>query len=122
MQFAFMERCASLDGAALGEGAFSAGPAIWVGKREVAHFDRDGTLDVRITRKVIRERREEFKSDPRISLRGSGSDWLEVRVDSPDDADFALDLVALAVAENLPTAEPGLPPTGADLARRRRFH
>ena len=117
-----MERCDAIEHAALGEGAFSPGPAVWVGKREVAHFDSNGALDVRLTKQLIRDRRDELKNDDRISLRGSGSDWVEVRVASKSDADFAFSLVEAAVAANLETARPGLPPEGADLARRRRFH
>ena len=121
-QIAFMERCASIDGAALGEGAFSPGPAIWVGRREVAHFDADGPLDVRLTRGVIRERRSELRAEDRVSLRPSQSDWIEVSITTDADADHAFALVADAVAANRPTASPGPPPKGAELARRRRFH
>ncbi|MGI8794679.1 MAG: hypothetical protein ACR2H3_16150 [Acidimicrobiales bacterium] len=33
----FLERCCDeTDGAAIGDGAFGPGPALWVGKREVA--------------------------------------------------------------------------------------
>ena len=86
-----------LDGVAVGEGAFAPGPALWVGTREVAHFHAGHTLEVRLTRAVIRQRRDELRADDRITLRA-------------------------VAAANLPTAAPGLPPTGADLARRRRFH
>lgn len=120
----FMERCAALDGAALGEGAFSPGPAIWVGHREVAHYDADGSLDVRLTRGVIRRRRDDMLADPRIALRASASDWLEMSLDltSATDVADALALVGAAIAANGPTAEPGPPPTGSELERRRRFH
>lgn len=122
VQSEFMERCSAIDGAALGEGAFSPGPAIWVGKREIAHFDDEWSLDVRLTKALIRQRRQELKDDPRVSLRRSGSDWIEVRTQSESDLTFALTLVRDAVEANLPTAAPGLPPAGKDLARRRRFH
>jgi hypothetical protein len=122
MQMEFMQRCAAIEGAALGEGAFSPGPAIWVGKREVAHFDGAHALDVRLTKAVIQGRRAQLKDDDRVSLRRSSSDWLEVRLSSDSDAAFAFALVDEAVAANLATAKPGLPPTGEELARRRRFH
>ena len=122
VQFEFMERCSNIERAALGEGAFSPGPAIWVGKREIAHFDDEHSLDVRLTKEVIKQRRPELKDDPRVSLRHSGSDWIQVRTESQSDLDFALTLVRDAVAANLPTAPPGVPPSGNDLARRRRFH
>jgi len=117
----FLERCAAIDGAALGEGAFADGLAIWVGTREVAHFHRD-ELEVRLTKPVIRERRAELTADERITLRRNPSDWLTVRIASAADRKYALALVSAAIEANRESAPPGLPPTGADLARRRRFH
>ena len=57
----FMKRCAGIPGAALGEGAFSPGPAIWVVKREVAHFDGQHEVDVRLTKDAVRKRRPELR-------------------------------------------------------------
>ena len=117
----FLERCADLHGAAVGEGAFAPGPALWVGTREVVHF-HEGELEVRLTKAVIRARRDELAADGRVTLRGRSSDWLSVRFGPDDDSDGPLDLVRDAVEANRPTAPPGLPPEGADLQRRRRFH
>jgi hypothetical protein len=122
VQDELFRRCVPIPGATLGGGAFAADRAVWVGRREVAHFDGDGMLDVRLTRTAIRERREELRAEPRVVLRGSGSDWLAVRIDTEADLELALALVADAVANNVGTVEPGPPPQGADLARRRRFH
>ncbi len=122
-QLEFLERCCELaDGTAVGAGAFAPGPALWVGKREVAHFDREHTLDVRLTKSVIRRRREELKGADRVSLRNGQSDWLEITVEAPEDLEWATGIVLDAVAANLPTATPGTPPTGTALERRRRFH
>lgn len=118
----FVDRCAQLDDATIGESSFGTGPAVWVGKREVAHLDDDGTVDVRMTKSLIRARRPELAEDGRVLLRPRGSDWLEVRIRDDSDVDFALGLVRDAIAANLPTAPSGLPPTGAELERRRRFH
>jgi hypothetical protein len=119
----FLQRCSNgSDGVAIGEGAFSPGPALWVGKREVAHFDDERTLDVRLTKAEIRRRRHELKSDERITLRTTSSDWLECSIKSDDDVEWAASLVLAAVEANKSTAPIGLPPTGADLERRRRFH
>jgi Family of unknown function (DUF5519) len=118
----FIERCGSVSGAATGEGAFAPGPAIWVGKREVAHIDADGAVDIRLTRLEIRARRAELRADHRITFRASGSDWLEFRIGSDADLDDAVALATAAIAANLPTSPDGLPPTGAELERRRRFH
>lgn len=61
-----LDRCAGLPNAAISEGAFGDGAAVWVGKREVAHFDDESTLDVRLTKPLIRAYRSE-------SARTSGS-------------------------------------------------
>ena len=119
---AFLDSCARLDGVVIGEGNFGPGPALWVGKREVAHFDSGETLDIRLTKPQIRSRRSELKEDDRVSLRPASSDWLELRVRDESDFDFALSLVRDAINANLQTATRGPPPTGADLARRRHFH
>jgi hypothetical protein len=88
----------------------------------VAHFDADGALDIRLTRAVIRAKREELGANPQVSLRPRASDWLEVRVATADDLELAVLLVGQAVLANAPTATPGPPPTGTEPQRRRRFH
>ncbi len=122
MRDQLLERLGRIDGAIIAEGAFAPGPALWVGKREIAHFDDEHTLDVRLTRNVISTRRSTLRVDNRVVLRPGTSDWLEVKIESPVDVEFAISLVVEAVASNLETAQPGLPPTGAELERRRRFH
>ena len=121
-QLALLERIAAMEGAALGEGNFGPGPAVWVGKREIAHFDDDDVIDLRLTKGVIRERKDELKNDSRVARRNNASDWIEVTIAGPDDEAFVLALAREAIAANALTAKPGLPPTGAELERRRRFH
>jgi len=113
----FIERCAAIKGARIGDGAFSPGPAVWVGTREVAHFDGPGELDVRLTRGAIHARRSELRNDDRVELRAGTSDWIRVRTRSQNDRDHAFTLVKDAVVANLPSARP----SGSDLARRRPF-
>src|SRR5829696_1617421 len=121
-QIEFLESCsAELDEVALGEGAFADGPALWVGKREVAHFDHPRALDVRLTRAVIRSRRAELQSDDRVSVKRGSSDWLEIAVES-DDVAWATGIIRDAIAANLPTARPFVTPMRTELKRRRRFH
>jgi hypothetical protein len=71
---------------------------------------------------VIRRHRPALRADLRVHLRSNSSDWIGVDMTSEADLDWAFGLVELAVAANLPTAPPGSPPEGTDLARRRRFH
>jgi Family of unknown function (DUF5519) len=117
-----IDRCADLAHASIGEGAFGPGPAVWVGKREVAHLDDESTVDVRLTKSVIRARRSQLAADDRVRVRSAGSDWIEVRIAKSTDTDFAIALIRDAIEANLPTAPPGPPPTGSELERRRRFH
>ena len=117
-----MKSLGGLNGAVIAEGAFSPGPALWVGKREVAHLDGDQTLDVRLTKNVIASRRPALRADDRVVLRSGSSDWLEARIETPLDVEFAVSLVKDAIAVNRETAPPGSPPTGAELQRRRRLH
>ena len=57
-----------------------------------------------------------------MTLRPGTSDWIEVELHSDADAEWAGSLIRDAIAANLPTAPPGLPPEGPELERRRRFH
>jgi hypothetical protein len=120
----FLERCArQIPGAQIGDGVFTEGQAIWCGTREVAHF-HDGTseLEVRLTKAGVREHRAELQADARVTLRKNASDWITFEITKKADEKDALELVRLAVAYNASTAPAGPPPSGADLARRRRFH
>jgi len=68
--------------------------AYWLDGREIAHLEADNVLDLRLTRAVIRQ----FKNDPRVVRRGS-SDWAALEV-SQEDAEFVKELVAKAVEAN----------------------
>ena len=107
-----------------GASVFSSGRAYWVNGKQVAHFIEDGRIELRLTKPVIRELRAALKADERVELRISASDWVVVRVCSAQDAAFVVELAERAAAAHRPVhgAAPKLPPTGADLERRRRFH
>jgi Family of unknown function (DUF5519) len=114
---------AAIDGIIESDSSFQDGLAYWVNGKEIAHFESQ-TIDIRLTREGIRQRRAQLKADPRVRLRRSGSDWVEVTCTSPADDEFVIDLVRAAAdahrAQSGTLAAP--PPTGSDLARRRRFH
>jgi hypothetical protein len=107
-----------------GESMFAEKSAYWVNGREIAHFEGNDLIELRLTKAVIKERRTEFKADPRVELRPSGADWLTIRLKSPEDADFVLELARLAeeAHRSLPGVLAKPPPTGVELERRRRFH
>ncbi len=88
-----------LDGVSCAPSQFSDRPAYWVNGKEIAHVEGDGvSLDLRLTRPGISAQRARLKGDPRVTLRRSGGDWLELRVASAEDVAFGLELCALAVA------------------------
>src|SRR5215472_12870670 len=117
-------RLACIDGVAESDSVYKPTPAYWVNGTEILHFENESEVDIRLTRTVIRSRRSALRADDRVALRASGSDWLTVRVHDPADEDFVVELAeAAAAAHRAPggiLATP--PPTGPDLARRRRFH
>jgi hypothetical protein len=115
---------AALDGLVESPSMFKDDLAYWVNGKEIAHFESADLIEIRLTREVIRRRRQQLKGDPRVDLRYSGSDWITVQISSPDDMALVLELVEDAAIAHRPppgvTPEP--PPTGPDLERRRRFH
>jgi hypothetical protein len=103
---------------------FGAGNGFWCNGTEIARFDSEDVVDLRLTRAVIREIRPTLHDDPRVTLRKGGSDWIEIRASSDDDIDFVVVLAERAAVAH--RAGPGQiakpPPVGADFERRRRFH
>ena len=71
--------------------------ALFVGKREVAHFEGRSGIDIRVTRAWIRSNRA-LGTETGISLRGQ-SDWLTVDVDECG-ADRAKSLLLTATEQN----------------------
>jgi hypothetical protein len=119
-----MRELCRIDGVIEGESAFKDGPALWVNGKEIAHFEGERAIDLRLTRAEIRARRAELTADPRVSLRSASSDWITVEFADPRDEDFVRELTEIAAAAHRPgDGGPGrLPPAGADLARRKHFH
>jgi hypothetical protein len=106
-----------------GESSWGDGPALWVNAKQVANFTRDGTIELRLTRPVIRAAKARLSAEPQAILRGS-SDWLGLRVDSEADFALVLDLAREIPPLYLPAdgTAPKPPPTGAAMERRKRFH
>ncbi len=119
-----MRELSGIDGVIEGESAFKDGPALWVNGKEIAHFEADRAIDVRLTRAEIRARRADLRADPRVTLRSASSDWITIEFADPRDESFVRELTEIAAAAHRSDdGGPGrLPPTGADLARRKHFH
>jgi len=93
----FMTRGARLRGVTVRQSKFRGHAlALWLGSREIAHC-HNGQADIRLTREVVRELGIELRSDARIDLRRSGSDWILVRLRREADVERALMLVRRAM-------------------------
>jgi hypothetical protein len=105
-------------------GVFYEDDAFWINGTQIAHWRDPYTLELRLTKRLITERRAELKQDPRVELRRGASDWIQLHFDGRDDVIFAARLaIAAADAHRPPPGTPlKPPPAGAELERRRRFH
>jgi hypothetical protein len=105
-------------------GIFGEGDAFWVNGKQIAHFREEDVLELRLTKSVIQALRARLKSDPRVELRPTSSDWVKVRFGASADVPRVLELAKQAATAHRPP--PGVtaksPPIGPDLERRRRFH
>ena len=70
------EALLSIDGVLESDSIFSDDMAYWVNGKEIAHFHGQDSLELRLTRPVIRELRDQLKAEPQVKLRNASSDWL----------------------------------------------
>ena len=97
--------------------------AYFVDGKQMANFVGDNSLAIRLSRKRISEMRAQLIPDERVDLLRSGGDWIGVRFSAAADLELVRELVEVAAGVYRPTDRPArLPPTGAELARRQRFH
>jgi len=98
--------------------------ALWLDAKQIAHEKGPSVLEVRLTRAVMRAEKAGVMADPRLAHPRKSSEWVTLTLSGPDDLPFAHRVIALAAAAHRPAEGAVLrrPPTGADLARRRRFH
>lgn len=76
------------------------GPSYFVGTREVAHWHKDGSLDLRLTSDTIRDLKRANSLDGRVRTRGPTAHWVKLRVRDASDAPLAVSLAELAVRAN----------------------
>jgi hypothetical protein len=96
-----LEVLLAIEGIVEAPSRFADRPALWANGTEIAHFDDEVTLDIRLTRQVIRARRGELRDNPSITLRPSSSaDWLEIRISGISEEALAIELVVEAAKAN----------------------
>lgn len=76
------------------------GASYHLGEREIAHFHSDGSLDVRLTRGVIRQLKATQALDARIRTRGPSADWVKIPIQGSAEVELAVETVELALRAN----------------------
>jgi hypothetical protein len=93
------EQIARIEGVVEAKSKFADRPAWWIEGKEIAHMDGDSVLDIRLTRQVIRARRDDLGTHPEITFRRSTSaEWIEIEVTDSNAELLALELVKQAAA------------------------
>lgn len=96
-----VEDLRELPGIELRRSQFGAVPAVWVDGREFVHLDKDGSVDIRLTRVEIRGRRDVLGEDERVYFRRSSSaDWVHVVTRGNEDVAFLVELARIAAEAN----------------------
>jgi hypothetical protein len=124
MNIRLTEALCQIPGVLEAASAFKDGQGFWVNGKEIAHFESEHAIDLRLTRQQIRDLRADLRADSRVQLRASSSDWLTVEFSALEDEELVCQLAEIAAAAHraVPGTTPAPPPTGQDLQRRRRFH
>jgi hypothetical protein len=73
--------------------------AFYIGSKEFAHFHSSNVIDIRLTKRVIRELDLKNQTDRRVQLRSS-SDWIEFSFRRSTDIARALELLHAACDSN----------------------
>ncbi|HEY3714996.1 MAG TPA: luciferase family protein [Jatrophihabitantaceae bacterium] len=60
-------------------------PALLLERREVAHLEAPGIVDVRVTRRGWTQLRDRFGTDPRIRHDRNRRDWIELHLRTAQD-------------------------------------
>jgi hypothetical protein len=75
-------------------------PALWTDRREIAHLEAPGVIDVRITAAGWARARTDFGAHRAVSRDPSRRDWIELRLTSAGEVRELAALLAIAVTAN----------------------
>jgi hypothetical protein len=75
-------------------------PALYTGRREIAHLEAPGVVDLRITRAGWLSARAEFGADPAVRHDPGRRDWIELQLRSAADLNRIQPLLEIAMAAN----------------------
>jgi Family of unknown function (DUF5519) len=75
-------------------------PALFAGRREIAHLEAPGIIDLRITREGWARVSADFAGDGAVQRDRSRRDWIELRLRSTTDLGRLRPLLIAALAAN----------------------
>jgi len=75
-------------------------PALFLGRREIAHAEAPGLLDLRITVKGWRAQAAAFTGDPGIHHDPRRRDWIELNIAAPGEVERLRPLFEQSIAAN----------------------
>ncbi len=75
-------------------------PALVTGRREIAHLEAPGVIDLRITRDGWSRVGADFGGDPAVVRDPGRRDWIELRLSSLEDLERLRPLLRTALAAN----------------------
>lgn len=97
---AVVELCRQLGPVEVRRSRFVDKPAIVLGRREFAHWEGPGLVDLRITAAGWRERADGFATDPAVSHSSARRDWIDLHLTRAGDVDRLRPLFETAVVAN----------------------
>jgi hypothetical protein len=83
-----------------GKSRYGDKPALFAGRREIAHLEPDGAIDLRVTRAGWVQVREDFAADPAVRHDPGRRDWIELHLRSASDLERLARLLGIAAAAN----------------------
>jgi hypothetical protein len=97
---AFVDAMLAAGHAREGRSRYGDKPALFAGRREIAHLEPDGAIDLRITRAGWAQASQDFAVDPAVARDPGRRDWIELRLRHASDLDRLARLLAIAAAAN----------------------
>jgi hypothetical protein len=97
---AVLDLCRELGPVTVRQSQFAAKPALFLGRREFAHWEGPGLVDLRITAAGWRQHADSFADDPAITRRTGRRDWIDLRLSDEADVERLRPLFETAVRAN----------------------
>lgn len=98
---AVLELCRQLGPVRVQRSRFADKPALLLGRREFAHWEGPGLVDLRITAARWRHHADTFAADPAVTHSPTRRDWIDLHLSSVADIDRLRPLFEAAAIANV---------------------